>query len=183
MSAAISTDRVVVTCALTGVLTDPARHPVPVTTEQMAAAAREAFDAGASTAPCWSKNPPLPSSTTATERCMVPTRTRRQRPSPNTSTSNVFPSTSTPSACTTTSTGSPFIVKRRGWRHGCPVRSAGRDTNKQAAMALVSASMGASDVRSWAERKPVSTAPPRKSSFRSTRARNLRLVVMPAMTE
>ena len=48
MSAAISTDRVVVTCALTGVLTDPARHPVPVTTEQMAEAAREAFDAGAS---------------------------------------------------------------------------------------------------------------------------------------
>ena len=40
-------DLAVVTCALTGVLTDPARHPVPVTVEQMAASAREAFDAGA----------------------------------------------------------------------------------------------------------------------------------------
>ena len=39
--------KAVVTCALTGVLTDPARHPVPVTVEQMAAAAKEAFDAGA----------------------------------------------------------------------------------------------------------------------------------------
>ena len=43
-----STDKAVVTCALTGVLTNPARHPVPVTAEQMAASAREAFDAGAS---------------------------------------------------------------------------------------------------------------------------------------
>jgi len=41
-------DRVVVTCSLTGVLTNPAQHPVPVTPEQMAASAREAFDAGAS---------------------------------------------------------------------------------------------------------------------------------------
>ena len=41
-------DEVVVTCALTGVLTNPAQHPVPVTPEQMAASAREAFDAGAS---------------------------------------------------------------------------------------------------------------------------------------
>jgi uncharacterized protein (DUF849 family) len=39
--------KAVVTCALTGVLTDPARHPVPVTVEQMAASAKEAFDAGA----------------------------------------------------------------------------------------------------------------------------------------
>ncbi len=37
-----------VTCALTGVLTNPLQHPVPVTPEQMAASAREAFDAGAS---------------------------------------------------------------------------------------------------------------------------------------
>ena len=42
------TDKAVVTCALTGVLTDPARHPVPVTAAEMAASAREAFDAGAS---------------------------------------------------------------------------------------------------------------------------------------
>lgn len=41
-------DKVVVTCALTGVLTDPQQHPVPVTPEDMAASAREAYDAGAS---------------------------------------------------------------------------------------------------------------------------------------
>ncbi len=41
------TSKVVVTCSLTGVLTDPARHPVPVTPEEMAASARQAFDAGA----------------------------------------------------------------------------------------------------------------------------------------
>jgi len=43
-----SSDLAVVTCALTGVLTNPAQHPVPVTTEEMAAAAKEATDAGAS---------------------------------------------------------------------------------------------------------------------------------------
>lgn len=41
-------DKVVVTCAVTGVLTNPAQHPVPVTPEEMAASAREAYDAGAS---------------------------------------------------------------------------------------------------------------------------------------
>jgi uncharacterized protein (DUF849 family) len=41
-------DEAVVTCALTGVLTNPQQHPVPVTPEEMAASAREAFDAGAS---------------------------------------------------------------------------------------------------------------------------------------
>ncbi|MCO4772827.1 MAG: 3-keto-5-aminohexanoate cleavage protein [Deltaproteobacteria bacterium] len=41
-------DLVVVTCALTGVLTNPAQHPVPVTVEEMAASAKEATDAGAS---------------------------------------------------------------------------------------------------------------------------------------
>ena len=41
-------DLAVVTCALTGVLTNPAQHPVPVTVEEMAASAKEAFDAGAS---------------------------------------------------------------------------------------------------------------------------------------
>src|ERR1700691_6094159 len=40
-------DKVVITCALTGVLTDPQQHPVPVTPEQMAREARAAFDAGA----------------------------------------------------------------------------------------------------------------------------------------
>jgi uncharacterized protein (DUF849 family) len=38
----------VITCAVTGVLTDPARHPVPVTVEEMARACGEARDAGAS---------------------------------------------------------------------------------------------------------------------------------------
>ena len=37
----------IVTCALTGVLTDPRTHPVPVTPAQMAAAARQAWDEGA----------------------------------------------------------------------------------------------------------------------------------------
>jgi 3-keto-5-aminohexanoate cleavage enzyme len=41
-------DKAVVTCALTGVLTNPKQHPVPVTAEEMARSAREAFDAGAS---------------------------------------------------------------------------------------------------------------------------------------
>ena len=40
-------DKAVITCALTGVLTDPAQHPVPVTPEQMAREAKAAFDAGA----------------------------------------------------------------------------------------------------------------------------------------
>jgi uncharacterized protein (DUF849 family) len=42
------TTKVVVTCALTGVLTDPAQHAVPVTPEQMACEARAAYEAGAS---------------------------------------------------------------------------------------------------------------------------------------
>jgi uncharacterized protein (DUF849 family) len=42
------TDKAVVTCALTGVLTDPAQHHVPVTPEEMAREARAACDAGAS---------------------------------------------------------------------------------------------------------------------------------------
>lgn len=40
--------KAVVTCALTGVLTNPKKHPVPVTVDEMASAASEAFDAGAS---------------------------------------------------------------------------------------------------------------------------------------
>ncbi len=41
-------DKAVVTCALTGVLTNPTQHPVPVSAAQMATAAKDAFDAGAS---------------------------------------------------------------------------------------------------------------------------------------
>jgi 3-keto-5-aminohexanoate cleavage enzyme len=41
-------DKAIVTCAVTGVLTNPQQHPVPVTPEQMASAAKEAYDAGAS---------------------------------------------------------------------------------------------------------------------------------------
>lgn len=44
----MAADKAIVTCALTGVLTDPRAHPVPVTVAQMAASAREAYDAGAS---------------------------------------------------------------------------------------------------------------------------------------
>ena len=42
------TNKAILTCALTGVLTDPKQHPVPVTPAQMAAEARDAFNAGAS---------------------------------------------------------------------------------------------------------------------------------------
>jgi len=41
-------DKVIITCALTGVLTNPQQHPVPVTPNEMAQAARDAYDAGAS---------------------------------------------------------------------------------------------------------------------------------------
>jgi uncharacterized protein (DUF849 family) len=41
-------DKAILTCALTGVLTNPKQHPVPVTPAQMAAQARDAFNAGAS---------------------------------------------------------------------------------------------------------------------------------------
>jgi len=40
--------KAVITCALTGVLTDPRQHPVPVTPQEMAREAKAAFDAGAS---------------------------------------------------------------------------------------------------------------------------------------
>ena len=42
-----SQDPAILTCALTGVLTDPDRHPVPVTPEEMASAAKEAYDGAA----------------------------------------------------------------------------------------------------------------------------------------
>jgi len=41
-------DKVVITCAVTGVLTDPKTHPVPVTPSEMAQSCKEAYDAGAS---------------------------------------------------------------------------------------------------------------------------------------
>lgn len=45
-------NKAILTCALTGVLTDPAQHDVPVTPEQMAKEARLARDAGASIVHC-----------------------------------------------------------------------------------------------------------------------------------
>jgi 3-keto-5-aminohexanoate cleavage enzyme len=44
----MNNDAAILTCALTGVLTNPQQHPVPVTPAQMAAEARDAFNAGAS---------------------------------------------------------------------------------------------------------------------------------------
>ena len=41
-------DKAILTCAVTGVLTDPNRFAVPVTPAQMAASTKEAYDAGAS---------------------------------------------------------------------------------------------------------------------------------------
>jgi uncharacterized protein (DUF849 family) len=43
-----ASDKAIITCAVTGVLTNPKQHPVPVTAAEMAASARAAFDAGAS---------------------------------------------------------------------------------------------------------------------------------------
>jgi len=44
----MNTAPAILTCALTGVLTNPQQHPVPVTPAQMAAEARDAYNAGAS---------------------------------------------------------------------------------------------------------------------------------------
>ncbi len=41
-------ERAILTCAINGVLTDPAQHPVPVRPDELAAEARRARDAGAS---------------------------------------------------------------------------------------------------------------------------------------
>ena len=41
-------DKAILTCALTGVLTNPKQHPVPVTPEELAVSARDAYNAGAS---------------------------------------------------------------------------------------------------------------------------------------
>lgn len=48
--------KTVVTCALTGVLTDPKVHHVPVTPEEMADQAAQAYDAGASIVHCHFRN-------------------------------------------------------------------------------------------------------------------------------
>ena len=45
-------DKVVITCALTGVLTDPVQHNVPVTPEEMADHAQQAWNEGASIVHC-----------------------------------------------------------------------------------------------------------------------------------
>ncbi len=45
-------DKVVVTCALTGMLTDPAKFNVPVTPQETAEATAQAYDAGASAVHC-----------------------------------------------------------------------------------------------------------------------------------
>jgi uncharacterized protein (DUF849 family) len=42
-----TSDKAIITCAVTGVLTNPKQHPVPVTVEEMATSCRQAFDAGA----------------------------------------------------------------------------------------------------------------------------------------
>ena len=47
-----SIDKVVVTCALTGVLTDPAKFKVPVSPQEMADAAEQSYNAGASVLHC-----------------------------------------------------------------------------------------------------------------------------------
>lgn len=49
-------EKAILTCALTGVLTDPNQHHVPVTPEQMAQEARRARDAGASIVHCHFRN-------------------------------------------------------------------------------------------------------------------------------
>ena len=40
-------DKAIITCALNGVLTNPAQHPVPYSPEDMAKSAKQAYDAGA----------------------------------------------------------------------------------------------------------------------------------------
>lgn len=40
-------DKAILSCALTGVLTDPRSHPVPVTPDELATSARQAWEAGA----------------------------------------------------------------------------------------------------------------------------------------
>ena len=46
-----NTDKAIITCALTGVLTDPAKHPVPVTVDELQAARAPGQDPGAALGP------------------------------------------------------------------------------------------------------------------------------------
>lgn len=55
-SSGVSPQKAVITCALTGVLTNPSQHPVPVTPEQMASEAYAAFNAGATVMHCHFRN-------------------------------------------------------------------------------------------------------------------------------
>jgi 3-keto-5-aminohexanoate cleavage enzyme len=48
--------KTVITCALTGLLTDPAVHNVPVTPKEMADHAEQAFNEGASIVHCHFRN-------------------------------------------------------------------------------------------------------------------------------
>jgi uncharacterized protein (DUF849 family) len=50
-------EKAVVTCAINGVLTNPKQHPVPVTADEMARSAKEAFDAGATVMHVHFRNP------------------------------------------------------------------------------------------------------------------------------
>jgi len=52
----INSEKVILTCALTGVFTDPKTHGVPVTAKEMADAAAEAFNAGATIVHCHFRN-------------------------------------------------------------------------------------------------------------------------------
>ncbi|MBI4356843.1 MAG: 3-keto-5-aminohexanoate cleavage protein [Gammaproteobacteria bacterium] len=52
--------KVIITCALTGILTDPQKHSVPVTAKEMGNAALEAYNAGASIVHCHFRDPKSP---------------------------------------------------------------------------------------------------------------------------
>ena len=49
-------DKAILTCALTGVLTDPAKYNVPVTPKEMADAAEQAWNDGATIVHCHFRN-------------------------------------------------------------------------------------------------------------------------------
>lgn len=53
-------NKVIVTCALTGILTDPKKHRVPITAQEMGDAALEAYNAGASIVHCHFRDPKNP---------------------------------------------------------------------------------------------------------------------------
>ena len=63
-----SNDKAIVTCAITGVLTNPQQHPVPVTAEEMAAE-EEAASKPSSTEPVQSSTALDRANTLRTVRC------------------------------------------------------------------------------------------------------------------